>query len=177
VAPTRRPGDPPASLPPTIEPPPAALPTSTAAVVDVGDTPAAATDAASVETKATKSTAPRPRTRSTKRTRSQAAAQVLASGIFVTGTVGLAPGSRYSIQIGDGDLHIVGPADRSPKAVAFERELDGVDATAPEGRLVVSAPGTRGGTVLVFQSLDGGDASSVARSIMDAVRTAGGDPS
>lgn len=180
VAPTRRPGDPPASTPPVVAPPVEAPPAlePQARSADPVEAPPAASPASgggSVATKTTAPTSPRTRTRSTKKTKAAAAAQALASGIFVTGTVGLAPGSRYSIQIGESDLHIVGPADLSPKAVAFERALDGVDATGLEGRLVISAPGTRGGTVLVFQSLDGADASAVARTVMDAVRKAGGD--
>jgi hypothetical protein len=99
--------------------------------------------------------------------------QVVASGVFVTGTVGLSAGSRYSIQMDGVDLQVLGPGDRSPKAVAFERQLAGFDATGLEGRLILTAPGGRGGTVLVFMSMDSGDPSALAESIARAAQAAG----
>ena len=81
--------------------------------------------------------------------------QTVTSAIFVTGTVGLTPGSRYTIRHDGDQLQVVGPTDRSPRKVAFERRLAETDATAPEGRLILSTPGTRGGTVLVFMGVDG----------------------
>ena len=100
--------------------------------------------------------------------KSVAAAQSLGSAVFVTGTVGLVPGSRYTIQVQGGSLQVVGPIPQSPKVTAFERELGGLEASGVDGQLVISAPGRRGGTVLVFQAPDGGDPSAVARTIVEA---------
>lgn len=100
---------------------------------------------------------------------------VLASGVFMTGTIGLSPGSRYDIETDGTDLRVVGSGEKGRKAVAFERKLVGIDATGVENRLIISAAGGRGATVLVFMSIDGGP-SAVADAIARAVQAAGASP-
>ena len=100
------------------------------------------------------------------------ATTVLASGVFVTGTVGLSAGSRYDIETDGVDLRVVGTGEKGKRTVAFERKLPGIDATGVEGRLIISASGGRGATVLVFMSIDGGPVA-VAEAIARAVRDAG----
>jgi len=98
--------------------------------------------------------------------------QVVTSGVYVTGTVGLSAGSRYTIAHDGVDLQVLGPSDRSPKKIAYERALEGVDATAPEDRLILTAAGGRGGTVLVFMSVEG-DPARIAGELSGAARAAG----
>jgi hypothetical protein len=162
VAPTRRPSDPPAPPVTSALPAPATAPVTTTTA-----------DTAKPARTSRPPWKPKAKTSETASSKERTI-QLLGTGIYVTGTVGLTPGSRYAIQVDGVDLGIVGPADRTPKAVAFERPLHGVDATGLEGRLVISAPGSRGGTVLVFQSLDGGDTVAVAASISNAARDASG---
>ncbi len=100
---------------------------------------------------------------------------VLASGVFLTGTIGLSPGSRYDIETDGTDLRVVGSGEKGRKAVAFERKLVGIDATGVENRLIISAAGGRGATVLVFMSIDGGP-TAVADAIARAVQAAGSSP-
>ena len=98
--------------------------------------------------------------------------QTVSSGVYVTGTVGLAVGSRYAIQLDGIDLRVLGPLDQKPKHVAFERALDGIDATGLDGRLIVTASSGRGGIVLVFMSIEG-DLGTVVDAIGRAARAAG----
>ena len=96
--------------------------------------------------------------------------KTITSAIFVTGTVGLTPGSRYTIRHDGDQLQVLGPTDRSPRKVAFERRLAETDATAPEDRLILSTPGTRGDTVLIFMGVDG-DPAVVAAAVNRAAAT------
>ena len=98
--------------------------------------------------------------------------QIVTTGIYMTGTIGLSAGSRYSIQHDDERIQVLGPGDRDPKAVAFERSLIGIDATGMEGRLILTAQGGRGGTVLVFSSVEGGDPASIAATLTRAALAA-----
>lgn len=94
-------------------------------------------------------------------------ATTLASGIFITGNVGLVAGARYTLQ-GEGDrFQVLGPVDVDPTRVALERPMSGMDATAFEGRLVISEPERpSGGVVLAFMSLAGGTPAGVADAIV-----------
>lgn len=90
-------------------------------------------------------------------------ATTLASGIFITGNVGLVAGSRYTFQVEGDRFQVLGPVDVDPTKVAIERPMSGVDATAFEGRLVVSEPERpSGGVVLAFMSLAGATPTEVA---------------
>lgn len=102
---------------------------------------------------------------------SETEARTLASGIYVTGSVGLSVGSRYGIQLHGARLRVLGPVDRDPAIVALERPLDGTDATGYEGRLVINQ--TRNGKaalILVFMSITGSSTESVATEIAQAAR-------
>jgi hypothetical protein len=101
--------------------------------------------------------------------------EVVASGVYMTGTVGLSAGSRYTIQMDGARLQVLGPSDRSPKTVAHERPLAGLEATGMEGRLILTAPGGRGGTALVFTAIDG-DPEKVAQAVNRAVGAAAAVP-
>lgn len=91
----------------------------------------------------------------------------LASGIFITGNVGLVAGSRYTIQVRDEQFQVLGPVDVDPTRVALERPVASMDATAYEGRLVISEPGrASGGVVLAFMSLAGGAPADVADALV-----------
>jgi hypothetical protein len=97
--------------------------------------------------------------------------RILASGVFVAGSVGLEIGSRYLIEIGDDRLRVLGPADRDPTAVAFDRSIDQMDATGLNERLILNErANVRGGSVLAFISIAGGSPDSVAEAVLQRVR-------
>lgn len=90
----------------------------------------------------------------------------IATGVFITGSVGLTPGSRYMLQIDGTTFRVCGPVDQDPSQVALSLPLASVDATAYENRLVLNERSRgSGGTVLAFMSLAGGTAASVAESL------------
>jgi hypothetical protein len=102
-------------------------------------------------------------------------ARILATGVYVTGSVGLAPGSRYGIAVDGPSLLILGPVDADPKAIAIERELAGIEAVCFEDRLLVNRLlGGRHRLALVFASIAGGAPWSVAEEIR--VAAMGADP-
>jgi hypothetical protein len=95
----------------------------------------------------------------------------LASGIFLTGTVGLLAGSRYAIETDGRDLRVISVGEPGRK-VAFERRLTGISASGIDDRLVLATTG-RNGTVLVFLAADAGGSGASAAAIMRAVDAAG----
>lgn len=117
----------------------------------------------------------RARARSTTPAGTPSSSTTLASGIFITGNVGLTAGSRYTLEIEVDTFRILGPVDVDPSRVALERPLRGIDATAFEGRLIVNEPnGASGGVVLAFMSLAGGTPASIADAIVQ--RASGAAP-
>jgi hypothetical protein len=97
--------------------------------------------------------------------------RVLTSAVYVTGSSSLESGRRYIIAIQGPRLRVLGPVDIDPSAVALDQALAEIDATSIEGRLVVSGPGGRSGTVLVFMSIAGTTPDIVATAIIEAART------
>lgn len=98
--------------------------------------------------------------------------RMLTTAVYVTGSTSLESGRRYLITVHGPRLQILGPVETDPSSVALDRALAGMDATASEGRLVISGPGGRSGTVLIFMSVAGTTPDLVARAIVDAARTA-----
>lgn len=95
--------------------------------------------------------------------------RTLATGVFVTGTVGLRSGSRYLIALAGQRLQVLGPAEDDPTAVVFERPVGETDATGFNERLVISQSAEAGSSkVLVFMALAGGTPESVADDILGA---------
>jgi hypothetical protein len=87
--------------------------------------------------------------------------RVLASGVFIGGTVGLEVGQRYEIGRRSGWLAVLGPVDSDPGNVRIKRPLDRITATWINNRLVLTEdPGSRRGFSLVFDRIAGmtGDA-------------------
>jgi hypothetical protein len=102
-----------------------------------------------------------------------AAERLRVSGVYVTGSVGLSVGSRYLIQILESNLRVLGPLDRNPETLAVERPLTNMDATAHDGRLIISQVSRgKADLVLVFMSVGGRTADAVATEIVQAVRAA-----
>lgn len=64
--------------------------------------------------------------------------EVLATAVYFGGTARLVVGSRYVIVRHDGLFRLLGPVDRDPSAVALERPLAGLTATAIGERLVIT---------------------------------------
>lgn len=86
----------------------------------------------------------------------------LASAVYVTGSVGLAPGSWYTLESDGTDLRVVGPLDRDARAVAVQRPIAALGATAVNDRLVVNGDG---GLVMVFMRVAGMSSDAVAHAI------------
>jgi hypothetical protein len=95
--------------------------------------------------------------------------EVLASAVYVTGSVSLRPGSWYSLEFEDDVFRVRGPLDEDARAIAVTRPLDSLEASAFNGRLVVNGPRE---TVMVFMRLSGASADAIAEAITDAARTA-----
>ncbi len=97
--------------------------------------------------------------------------RVLATGIYVTGTVPLVGGSRYALEVGGATLRVLGPTDIDPGAVALTQVLAGMEATGFDERLVLTfGGGGRHGMVLVFTGLEGSSAAGVSAAILTAAR-------
>jgi len=64
--------------------------------------------------------------------------EVLATGVYFGGTASLIVGSRYAIARHGRLLRLLGPVDRDPAAIAIERSLEGLTATAIGERLIIS---------------------------------------
>ncbi len=96
---------------------------------------------------------------------------ILATGVYVTGTVPLVGGSRYALEVGGATLRVLGPTDIDPTAVALTQVLTGMEATGFDERLVLTfGGGGRHGMVLVFSDLDGSSAAGVSAAILTAAR-------
>ena len=100
------------------------------------------------------------------------AATVLATAIYITGSTALESGHRYIISVHGAHLLILGPVEVDPSKVALDLEIEGVDATATDGRIVVSQAGRRSATVLAFMSIAGTTADGLAGAILEAARSA-----
>ena len=103
-----------------------------------------------------------------------AAPRILGSAVYVTGSSALEPGRRYVIAVHGSRLRFLGPIDVDPAVVAVDRPVANADATALEGRLVVSAPEGRSEMVAAFMSIAGTTPDALARAIVDSARTSGG---
>jgi hypothetical protein len=99
-----------------------------------------------------------------------AATRVLATAVYVTGSAHLQPGGRYSLALHGSRLQILGPTDIDPSAVVLDRPVGDFDASALEGRLVVSEPHGKSGLVLAFMSVAGATTDDLAGMIRDAAR-------
>lgn len=83
---------------------------------------------------------------------------VLATGVYVTGTVGLRPGVRYSINRRGDRLVILGPVDLSPERQQLDWPVTKLDVTVFGERLVIAHEGR----MIAFQSLAGVDGERLA---------------
>ncbi len=103
--------------------------------------------------------------------------RILASGVFVNGTVGLQIGSRYLIALADERLRVLGPADEDPTSVVFERSVHEMDATGLNERLILNQrSNARGASILAFISLAGGTPEGVAEEVVQAALAVGAQP-
>jgi hypothetical protein len=97
-------------------------------------------------------------------TRGTAETEILATGVFVGGSVHLSLGARYAIARRKRTFEVRGPVDIAPGVLRLERAMTGLDATVVADRLVVTEKTTgRPSFVIVFQSLtvqDGVDLES-----------------
>ena len=82
---------------------------------------------------------------------------ILAIGVFVQGSESLLPGARYLLARTVDDLVIIGPLEPGSNHAELHLPLDGVEATALPGRLVVSGwtVGRSRRWALGFQGLSG----------------------
>jgi hypothetical protein len=86
--------------------------------------------------------------------RSSGETEILATGVFVGGSVHLSLGARYAIARRKRTFEVLGPVDIAPGALRLEHPMAGLDATVVADRLVVTEKTTgRPKFVMVFQSL------------------------
>ena len=103
--------------------------------------------------------------------------RILASGVFVNGTVGLQIGSRYLIALDGERLRVLGPADEDPSSVVFDRSVHEMDATGLNERLILNQrSNARGASILAFISLAGGTPDGVAEEVVQAALAVGAQP-
>lgn len=87
-------------------------------------------------------------------TRFSSDTEILATGVFVGGSVHLSLGARYAIARRKRTFEIHGPVDIAPGVLRLEHPMAGLDATVVADRLVVTEKTTGRPTfVIVFQSL------------------------
>ncbi len=98
------------------------------------------------------------------------ATRVLATAVYVTGSTRLESGRRYGIAVHGSRLQILGPTDLDPSAIVLDRPVGEIDASAVEGRLIVSEPRSRSGLVLAFMSVAGPATDDLADMIREAAR-------
>jgi hypothetical protein len=80
--------------------------------------------------------------------------EILATGVFVGGSVHLSLGARYAIARRKRTFEVHGPVDIAPGVLRLEHPMAGLDATVVADRLVVTEKTTGRPTfVIVFQSL------------------------
>jgi hypothetical protein len=80
--------------------------------------------------------------------------EILATGVFVGGSVHLSLGARYAIVRRKRTFEVHGPVDVAPGVLRLEHPMAGLDATVVADRLVVTEKTTgRPKFVMVFQSL------------------------
>jgi hypothetical protein len=86
--------------------------------------------------------------------RGAAETEILATGVFVGGSVHLSLGARYAIARRKRTFEVRGPVDIAPGVLRLEHPLAGLDATVVADRLVVTEKTTgRPKFVMVFQAL------------------------
>jgi hypothetical protein len=86
--------------------------------------------------------------------RSSGETEILATGVFVGGSVHLSLGARYAIAKRKRTFEVHGPVDVAPGVLRLEHPMAGLDATVVADRLVVTEKTTgRPNFVMVFQSL------------------------
>ena len=98
------------------------------------------------------------------------ATRVLATAVYVTGNARLESGRRYGIAVHESRLQILGPTDIDPSAIVLDRPVRNVEASAIEGRLILSEPRARSGLVLAFMSVAGATTDDLADMIREAAR-------
>jgi hypothetical protein len=87
-------------------------------------------------------------------TRFSSDTEILATGVFVGGSVHLSLGARYAIARRKRTFEVLGPVDVAPGVLRLEHPMAGLDATVVADRLVVTEKTTGRPTfVIVFQSL------------------------
>jgi hypothetical protein len=94
----------------------------------------------------------------------------VASGVYLTGTGGLEPGARYSLEL-DGLKFIVrGPVDTDPNRISVACDVADLDASAAGDRLVIDRPvvGRPSSFVLGFVGIAGGTPKAIAARIMES---------
>jgi len=98
----------------------------------------------------------------------------VASGVYLTGTGGLEPGARYSLELDGPKFIIRGPVDTDPNKISVACDVADLDASASGDRLVIDRPvvGRPSSFVLGFVGLAGGSSKSIAAQIMASAEQA-----
>ena len=103
---------------------------------------------------------------------SEQATTLLATAVYITGSTRLDAGRRYGLGLRGSRLQILGPTDIDPDVVVLDHPLQGLEATALEGRLIVSDANGKSGFVVVFMSIVGAGTEALAATIQSSAEAA-----
>jgi hypothetical protein len=103
--------------------------------------------------------------------------KLLATAVYITGSTRLEAGRRYGIALRGSRLLILGPTDLDAEKVVLDHALDDLDASALEGRLIVSGAVGKSDFVVVFMSVFGSGTEALAATIRSAIQAAHETPS
>ena len=81
--------------------------------------------------------------------------QVLATGLYLSGNAGLEIGATYAIAKVGPRLRIFGPVDAGQLTVRLEGDLEEVEVTAIDDRVVISGQSGRSSTAIIFRAIGG----------------------
>jgi hypothetical protein len=93
-------------------------------------------------------------------------ATIVATGVYLSGTVKLELGGRYGFIIDGSRFRILGPL--SPSIVALDRPLAGMTVSTAHGRLLLAIPSNKTDELMVFTSVVGTSLQKLAEAIQQA---------
>jgi hypothetical protein len=93
-------------------------------------------------------------------------AEVLATGVYMSGNAGLEIGACYAVaRVGD-RLRIFGPVDTGQLTVRHERDIADVEVVAVDDRMIIEMRRGRSSTAMVLRSIGGMPPIDLERTIM-----------
>jgi hypothetical protein len=91
--------------------------------------------------------------------------QVLSTGLYLSGNVGLEIGATYAIARVGPTLRIFGPVDTGQLTVRLEGDLEDFEVTALDDRVVITGQPGRSSTALILRAIGGMRASELEHAL------------